>query len=183
MSNLMVNRVKRRVSCLPKATYYKPRKVSLCDLEIINLSIGELEAIRLCDLIHVDQNEAADMMGISRKTFWNDLQKARQKVTDALVNGKAIEISGGEYINRGECKVEFLCSGCEYRWELQCNTERPASCPKCGSEIVYQVGGNGRGNNFIENDYCCSKSMGKTAALNVKAGSVKNDKNCYTIDE
>jgi predicted DNA-binding protein (UPF0251 family) len=109
MSNLMVNRVKRRVSCLPKATYYKPRKASLCDLEIINLSIGELEAIRLCDLIHVDQNEAADMMGISRKTFWNDLQKARQKVTDALVNGKAIEISGGEYINSGECKVEFLC--------------------------------------------------------------------------
>lgn len=109
MSNLIVNRVKRRVSCLPKATYYKPRKASLCDLEIINLSIGELEAIRLCDLIHVDQNEAADMMGISRKTFWNDLQKARQKVTDALVNGKAIEISGGEYINSGECKVEFLC--------------------------------------------------------------------------
>jgi predicted DNA-binding protein (UPF0251 family) len=143
MSNLMVNRVKRRVSCLPKATYYKPRKVSLCDLEIINLSIGELEAIRLCDLVHIDQNEAADMMGISRKTFWNDLQKARQKVTEALVNGKAIEISG-EYINNGECKVEFLCSGCEYRWELKCDTERLAICPKCGSKIVYPIGGNGR---------------------------------------
>ncbi|AKB49742.1 HTH DNA-binding protein [Methanosarcina barkeri str. Wiesmoor] len=47
----MANRVKRRVSCLPKATYYKPRKVSLCDL------------------VHVDQNKAADMMSISRKTF------------------------------------------------------------------------------------------------------------------
>jgi len=139
----MVNRVKRRVSCLPKATYYKPRKVSLCGLEIINLSIGELEAIRLCDLVHIDQNEAADMMGISRKTFWNDLQRGRQKVTEALVNGKAIEISG-EYISNGECKVEFLCSGCEYRWELKCDTERPASCPKCGSEIVYPIGGNGR---------------------------------------
>ena len=80
MSNLMVNRVKRRVSCLPKATYYKPRKASLCDLEIINLSIGELEAIRLCDLIHIDQNEAADTMGISRKTFWSDLQKAPDQI-------------------------------------------------------------------------------------------------------
>jgi len=47
MYNLMVNRVKRRVSCFPKATYYKPREVPLCDLEIINLSIEELEAIRL----------------------------------------------------------------------------------------------------------------------------------------
>jgi len=30
--------------------------------------------------------------GASRKTFWNDLQKARQKMADALVNGKAIEL-------------------------------------------------------------------------------------------
>ncbi len=183
MCNLMVNRVKRRVSCLPKATYYKPREVPLCDLKIVNLSIEELEAIRLCDLLNVEQNEAADVMGISRKTFWNDLQKARQKVTDALVNGKAIEISGGEYINSGECKVEFLCSGCEYKWELNCNTERPTSCPKCGSDIFYRVGGDGRGKRFIENDYCCPKNKEKAAVGNVKAGSVKNDKNCYTIDE
>lgn len=27
------------------------------------------------------------------------------------------------------------------------------------------------------------KSEGKTAAVSVKAGSVKSDKNCYTIDE
>lgn len=47
MGNLIVNRVKRRVSCLPKATYYKPRDVSLYDLEIINLFIEELEAIHL----------------------------------------------------------------------------------------------------------------------------------------
>ena len=105
----MVHKVKRRVSCLPKATYYKPREIPLCDLEIINLSIEELESIRLCDLLQVEQNDAADRMGISRKTFWNDLQQARQKVADALVNGKAIEISGGNYVNSGECKVEFLC--------------------------------------------------------------------------
>ena len=71
MCNLMVNRVKRRVSCFPKATYYKPREIPLCDLEIINLSIEELETIRLCDLLQIEQNEAADRMGVSRKTFWN----------------------------------------------------------------------------------------------------------------
>jgi hypothetical protein len=41
----------------------------------------------------------------------------------------------------------------------------------------------GRKKRYIENDYCYPKSEGKTAAVNVKAGSVKNDKNCYTIDE
>ncbi|WP_269849841.1 DUF134 domain-containing protein [Methanosarcina horonobensis] len=44
------------------------------------LSIEELEAIRLCDLLQIEQSEAADRMGVSRKTFWNDLQNARQKV-------------------------------------------------------------------------------------------------------
>jgi uncharacterized protein len=182
MCNLMVNRVKRRVSCLPKATYYKPREVPLCDLEIINLAIEELEAIRLCDLLHVEQNEAAEMMGISRKTFWNDLQKARQKVVDALVNGKAIEISGGEYVNSGECKVEFLCKGCEQEWESRCNEGRPTSCPKCGSGIICRIGGDGRGMRIIENNYCCPKNKGKEA-VNAKVGSVKNDKNSHTIDE
>lgn len=182
MCNLMVNRVKRRVSCLPKATHFKPREIPLCDLEIINLSIEELEAIRLCDLLHVEQNEAADMMGISRKTFWNDLQKARQKVVDALVNGKAIEISGGEYVNSGECKVEFLCKKCENEWESQCSEGRPSSCPNCGSGIICRIGGDGRGKRLIENRYCCPKKMGKKT-VNDKTGSVKSDKNSSTIDE
>jgi hypothetical protein len=182
MSNLMVNRVKRRVSCLPKATYYKPREIPLCDLEIINLSIEELEAIRLCDLLQVDQNGAAEKMGVSRKTFWNDLQKARQKVVDALVNGKAIEISGGEYVNSDECRVEFLCKKCENEWESQCSDGRPSSCPNCGSGTIYRIGGDGRGKRLIENHYCCPKKMGK-AAVNAKEGSVKSDENSHTIDE
>nr|WP_235283236.1 DUF134 domain-containing protein [Methanosarcina sp. 2.H.A.1B.4] len=66
------------------------------------MSLEELEAIRLCDLLQVEQSEAADRMEVSRKTFRNDLKKARPKVADALVNGKAIEISGGEYVNSGE---------------------------------------------------------------------------------
>lgn len=178
----MVNRVKRRVSCLPKATYYKPREVPLCDLEIINLSIEELEAIRLCDFLHVEQNDAADMMGISRKTLWNDLQKARQKVVDALVNGKGIEISGGEYVNSGECRVEFHCKGCERSWELQSNEERPGKCPACGADTIYRIGGDGRGKRLIENKYCCPKSK-ERRAVNAKPECEENDKNCHTIDK
>lgn len=170
----MVRKVKRRVSCLPKATYFKPREIPLCDLEIINLSIEELESIRLCDLLQVDQNDAADRMGISRKTFWNDLQQARQKVADALVNGKAIEISGGNYVNSGECKVEFLCRGCEYQWESPCNTGRPDRCPKCGSISISRVGGDGMGKRFIENGYRCPRHSRDTPADDSSEGD-KND--------
>lgn len=100
----MVKKVKRRVSCIPGATYYKPGEISLCDLEIINLSTEELKAVRLCDLLQVEQNDDADRTGISRKTLWVDLQRSRQKVVDAPVNGKAIEISGGDYINGNDCR-------------------------------------------------------------------------------
>lgn len=159
----MVRKVKRRVSCLPKATYYKPREIPMCDLEIINLSVEELEAIRLCDLLQIAQDEAADQMGISRKTFWNDLQKARQKVADALVNGKAIQISGGDYVNSGECKVEFLCQKCNFTWESPCNEKRPGNCPKCSSESIYRKGGDGRGKRLTHKGYCCPKHTGEAA--------------------
>ncbi|AKB29757.1 HTH DNA-binding protein [Methanosarcina siciliae T4/M] len=169
----MVNKVKRRVSCFPKATYYKPREIPLCCLEIANLSIEELEAIRLCDLLQIEQNEAADRMGVSRKTFWSDLQRARQKVADALVNGKAIEISGGEYINTGECRVNFLCKECDHMWEPKFDQARPANCPSCGSSLIFRLGGDGRGKRFVENDYCCPKEKG--SGRNTDDENKKND--------
>jgi len=183
MCNLMVRKVKRRVSCLPKATYYKPIEVPLCDLEIINLSIEELEAIRLCDLLQVAQDEAADMMGISRKTFWNDLMKARFKVVDALVNGKAIQITGGDYVNSGECKVEFLCQSCDNAWESPCNQKRPDICPKCSSGNFYRKGGDGLGKRMTKSGYCCPKNTLETPVNENISRSEKNDQDCNTIDE
>jgi predicted DNA-binding protein (UPF0251 family) len=155
----MVNKVKRRVSCLPKATYFKPREIPMCDLSIIRLSIEELEAIRLCDLLQTEQNDAADLMGISRKTFWNDLQKARQKIADALVNGKAIEITGGDYVNSGECKTEFLCRECGKGWETPCSEGRPECCPGCTSKSIYRKGGDGKGKRLTDEGYRCPKNI------------------------
>ncbi|MCD1295263.1 hypothetical protein CUJ83_09655 [Methanocella sp. CWC-04] len=155
----MVNKVKRRVSCLPKATYYKPREIPLCNLDIINLSIEELEAIRLCDLLQVDQNEAADKMGISRKTFWTDLQKARKKVADALVNGKAIKISGGDYVKSGDCVVEFVCENCSKTWNVPDRSQRPERCPHCSSIQIYRKCGDGKGKRIIDESYCCPKDL------------------------
>jgi rubrerythrin len=86
----------------------------------------------------MEQNKTADKMGVSRKTFWIDLQKARQKVADALVNGKAIEISGGEYVNTGECRVNFLCKECDHLWEPELDQLRPTSCPNCGSNLTLE---------------------------------------------
>jgi predicted DNA-binding protein (UPF0251 family) len=66
------------------------------------LTYAELEALRLTDLEGYTQEEAAERMGVSRRTFWNDLKSARLKVATALVKGMPIRIEGGEYeVRRG----------------------------------------------------------------------------------
>jgi hypothetical protein len=65
------------------------------------LTLEELEALRLVDLLELEQEEAAFYMGISRKAFWNDLMSARRKVTTALAYGTGIRIEGGSFLMRG----------------------------------------------------------------------------------
>jgi hypothetical protein len=93
-------RGRRWIEHLPQTTYYHPQGTQQISHTIINLTIEELEALRLVDLEDLTQEEAAAMMGVSRKTLWNDLQRARKKVVHALVNGYAIRINGGDYILR-----------------------------------------------------------------------------------
>lgn len=88
----------RRVEQTPDVTYFKPRGVPLFELEVVSLSVEELEALRLVDLEALQQEEAAARVGISRRAFWEDLKAARMKVALALSAGKAIEITGGSYI-------------------------------------------------------------------------------------
>ncbi len=82
----------RRVLFNPGITYFKPRAISLRDLEEISLEAGELEAIRLCDFKEIKQNEAAKKMNISQSTLSRILISARKKIAEALVEGKAIKI-------------------------------------------------------------------------------------------
>ncbi len=62
-------------------------------LEIVNLDIEELEALRLRNIKNLDQTKCAKMMDTSQSTFQRILESAYKKMTDALVNGKAIEIT------------------------------------------------------------------------------------------
>ncbi len=76
----------------PGVTYFKPRAVPLSTLEEVELSLEELEALRLSNLEKLKQTEAAKKMKIHQSTFQRTLTRAREKITDALVNGKAIQI-------------------------------------------------------------------------------------------
>ncbi len=88
----------RMIWQMPDVTYFKPRGVPMRGLEEINLNCEEMEAIRLKDVEGLPQEEAAGKMNISQPTFYRILLSGRKKVADALVNGKAIEIKGGNFV-------------------------------------------------------------------------------------
>ena len=64
-------------------------------LEEINLTLDELEAIRLADFEGLYQEDAARRMDISRQTFGNIINSAHKKIADVLLHAKALKIAGG----------------------------------------------------------------------------------------
>ena len=61
-------------------------------LETIELTAEELEALRLKNLKGLDQTKCAELMKTSQSTFQRILSSAYKKITETLVNGKAIKI-------------------------------------------------------------------------------------------
>lgn len=125
----------RRVDCLPKVTFFKPAGVPLAQLQEARISIEEAEAIRLKDLEGMEQEECAQKMNVSRSTFARILLSARQKVADALLNGKAIRIEGGNY---ELTKRSFRC-GNGHEWDVPFEVmikKPPDLCPMCNTTNI-----------------------------------------------
>ncbi|MFH1448383.1 MAG: DUF134 domain-containing protein [Candidatus Micrarchaeota archaeon] len=87
----------KMVDAVPGVTYFKPRAIPLTDLKEVELTVEEFEAIRLKDFKGLEQEEASKTMGISQPTFHRLIISARRKIAEALVEGKAIKINGGDY--------------------------------------------------------------------------------------
>jgi len=64
-------------------------------LEEVNLTLDELETVRLADLEGLYQEDAAKKMNISRQTFGNIINSAHKKIADVLLHAKALKIEGG----------------------------------------------------------------------------------------
>jgi len=96
-------RVKRTIEGCANARCYEPRCCPEKDGAIITLTPEEIELLRLIDIEGLEQEEAALRLGVSRKTTWRDLHETRKKITDALVNGKGIEMTGCQRAAEGRC--------------------------------------------------------------------------------
>jgi len=126
----------RRVAFMPGVTYFKPAGIPLRDLEEISVSIEEAEALRLKEIEGLEQEQGAAKMNISRPTFQRILASARKKVADALLNGKAIKIDGGNF------EIAYRRFRCQrvHEWELEnAFSALPDLCPTCRLPDVQPV--------------------------------------------
>jgi len=104
-------------------------------LQEIQLSVEEAEAIRLKDIEELEQEDCAQRMNISRTTFARVLNSARQKMADALLNGKAIRIEGGNF---QPALQRFTCRR-GHQWEVpfeEMIKEPPELCPTCSTPDI-----------------------------------------------
>jgi uncharacterized protein len=147
-------RCPRRIEREPDITYFKPRGIPLNQLGVVRILVEELEAIRLTDIEGMEQEQAAQSMGISRRAFWEDLQRARSKIAVALVEGKAIRIEGGSY--RVDAKRMQRCLDCNNQWEEHGEISKSQKCPECGSENISRDSGHGSDQGCEEGGGGCS---------------------------
>ncbi len=85
----------RNVAHRPEYTLFKPAGVPARQLGEVLVTVDEFEALRLKDMVGWDQEQCAGAMGVSQSTLQRMLTSARTKITQALVEGKAIRIEGG----------------------------------------------------------------------------------------
>lgn len=85
-------RKKRRIGHEIEAFDFKPAGQPAGDLPAVRLRADELEALRLCDLEGLSQEQAAEEMDVSRSTLQRVLAHGRRQVAMALVESRPLRL-------------------------------------------------------------------------------------------
>jgi len=117
----------RTVCNPPKMEGFRPYGMTKCNLSPVILKYEEFESIRLIDYDLLSQDIAARQMNVSRPTFTRIYNRALKTVAKAFVEGKAIEIEGG---NIQFANDWYRCKKC---YKLVCGMENHNKCIGCKS--------------------------------------------------
>jgi len=120
----------RKISALPGNNLFKPETQGSRAFEETVLTLDEIEAVRLADLDNKYQDEAAAEMNVSRQTFGRIIKSARNKIADALINGKTIRIDGGAV----ELNEVYRCVKCNKK---VCGAKADTKCGECAKVKKY----------------------------------------------
>jgi len=130
---------------------FRPIDIMPRYLQELDLTLDEYEAIRLADYEGLGHQAAAEEMEISRPTFTRLIEQARKKISIFLVEGRQLNISGGNVHFRSNI-IRCLDCGRTYNASFSQVFEL---CPVCGSpNLIDLAGGFGHGR-------CCRKHRHK----------------------
>ncbi|NTW91554.1 MAG: DUF134 domain-containing protein [Erysipelotrichaceae bacterium] len=77
----------------PVCCRFIPEKIQ--NTETVILTMDEFDVIRKCDYERLSQENCAQTMNVSRTTVQRIYASARQKIAEALILGKVLEVDGG----------------------------------------------------------------------------------------
>ena len=77
------------------------------------MTVDEYETVRLIDKQGFSQEECGSYMGVARTTVQQIYNEARKKIAEALVEGIALKIEGGDYILCSGEEKSCGCGGCK----------------------------------------------------------------------
>ena len=96
----------RRICALPRHDTFGP--LTGGGGTTVEMAVEEYEAMRLMDLLGCTQEECAAQMGVARSTVQQVYDTARRKLALALVEGRRLTITGGDY---ALCPQGEVCPG------------------------------------------------------------------------
>ena len=102
----------RRICLEPEVCRFAPEGGA--EGRAVVLSLDEFEVIRLVDAQGCTHEQCAAQMEISRTTVTEICERARRKIADCLVHGRALVIEGGNY-RVCDGSAACCCGPCRFR--------------------------------------------------------------------
>ncbi len=102
--------------------------------EAVRMLYEEYEALKLADYDGHSQEEAAQMMDVSRPTFTRIYDRALKKVAKAFVEHREILLEGGTVSFDDDW---FRCRSCHNVFKMPGKNGRVSNCPVCGSADIF----------------------------------------------
>jgi len=112
---------------------FKPYGMQKCDKGPLILKYEEFESIRLIDYDLLSQDIAAKQMNISRPTFTRIYNRALKTIAKAFVEGKVIEIEGGNF------QFEHDWYKCKKCFKLIQGIENHSRCKDCNAYSLKEL--------------------------------------------
>lgn len=127
----------RKICHFPQSLSFSPTE-STGEMPPVILTVDEYETIRLIDREGLSQEACGEWMGVARTTVQLIYASARKKLSEMLVDGKPLQIAGGDY---------RLCDGAEdcgqklcYKQQYYKRYEKPKGDRIMRIAVTYEAG-------------------------------------------